>query len=197
MNEAVALWEEVAQNPSHPDQEKAQHNLSIAWEVLQKPEKALQYHRPGFASPPDRLESLKLQTALRKMPASPPNLLPSLPGPLAVLPLENETPDLEAPKQVRKEILQALRQSGYALKSPEEIDSQLQEEGFTDPGQLRALSLRRLGKLLNARWILKGTVEESPSPSMARTRLRISRAALLVKVTASISSAGTPSRTRW
>ncbi|MFA6030720.1 MAG: GNA1162 family protein [Elusimicrobiota bacterium] len=79
---------------------------------------------------------------------------------VAVLPLDNETPDLQAAEQVRKRLAEALKDAGYAPLDIPALDEKLQKAGFTDAGQLKALTPAKLARLVGADLLAGGSVEE-------------------------------------
>jgi hypothetical protein len=79
---------------------------------------------------------------------------------IAVLPMSNETNDLDGPVFVRKKIFEMLTHNGYALVPLEEIDAKLKEQGFTDGGQLNAATPQKIGEWVGADGLLYTTLVE-------------------------------------
>jgi hypothetical protein len=74
-------------------------------------------------------------------------------GPLhkvAVLPMSNETNDLDGPIYVRRLIQEGLAERGADLVPLDVVDAKLKENGFTDGGQLRAAAPADIGQWVGA-----------------------------------------------
>jgi hypothetical protein len=84
-----------------------------------------------------------------------PNLRPST---IAVLPVMNETVDLDAPKVFPKYIKKALLARGYYVADQEVIDKMLKEEGIKEAGQISAIPENVLGESLHVQGLLYTTV---------------------------------------
>jgi len=69
---------------------------------------------------------------------------------IAVLPLSNETNDLDGPVYIRKLIQENLAHRGADLVPLDVVDAKLKENGFTDGGQLRAAQPADIGQWLGA-----------------------------------------------
>lgn len=69
---------------------------------------------------------------------------------VAVLPVSNETTDLDGPPFIRQLIFENLSGRGYDLAPMADIDAKLLEQGFTDGGQLNAASPQKLGEWVAA-----------------------------------------------
>jgi len=82
------------------------------------------------------------------------------PRTVAVLPIANETNDLDAPDMVRSMFIDGLSGRGYYAKPIGEIDSLLRKEGITEGGQLNAISTEELLKLLKVDAVFYGTLLE-------------------------------------
>lgn len=65
---------------------------------------------------------------------------------VALLPIANETNDLDGPIYIRKLLQQKLSESGYDLVPMADVDAKLLEKGFTDGGQLKATTPEKLGE---------------------------------------------------
>jgi hypothetical protein len=79
---------------------------------------------------------------------------------IAVLPISNETNDLDGPALVRQVLYNTLSQRGYQLVPLAEIDAKLKAQGFTDGGQLKAATPQKLGEWIGADGLLYSTLEE-------------------------------------
>jgi hypothetical protein len=71
-------------------------------------------------------------------------------GKVAVLPMDNESNDLDGPVFVRKLMAQALAARGFQILSNDDVDAKLKEQGFTDGGQLRATTPQKIGEWTGA-----------------------------------------------
>ncbi|MGB9698505.1 MAG: GNA1162 family protein [Thermodesulfobacteriota bacterium] len=79
---------------------------------------------------------------------------------IAVLPVQNETPHLQAPEIFRPIVYQKIRQKGYESPALSFIDSKLAEKDIRDAGQIHSLTPQDLGKLLGVDALLYTTVTE-------------------------------------
>jgi hypothetical protein len=79
---------------------------------------------------------------------------------IAVLPMANETNDLDGPRYVRKALFDYLAQSGYTLVPLAEIDEKLKAQGFTDGGQLGAATPQKIGEWVGADGLFYSTLED-------------------------------------
>lgn len=84
----------------------------------------------------------------------------SLPQKVVVLPIQNETVDLDAPEVFRPRVQTAVMSRGYQVPSIDEVDAVLAEQGLTDPGQINAFSSQELGELFQADAVLYTIVTE-------------------------------------
>lgn len=75
------------------------------------------------------------------------------PLPIAVMPVANETTDLDGPPYVRQLVFDALASRGLPLVPNADIDEKLKSQGFTDGGQLGAAEPRQLGEWTGAQGI--------------------------------------------
>jgi hypothetical protein len=80
-------------------------------------------------------------------------------GKVAVLPMTNETNDLDAPGFLRTLLQNGLAGRGFQVLPLTEIDSQLKTQGFTDGGQLRATTPQKIGEWTGADSLLYSTIE--------------------------------------
>lgn len=79
-------------------------------------------------------------------------------GRVAVLPLDNESTDLDGPPFVRRLIREGLIARGCDVVPLEEVDQILKDNGFTDGGQLGAATPQDLGKWLGASHLFYGVL---------------------------------------
>src|ERR1700690_63497 len=80
-------------------------------------------------------------------------------GKVAVLPMDNESNDLDGPTFVRKLMQDNLAARGFRVLPLAEIDAQLKVQGFTDGGQLRATTPQKIGEWTGADTLLYSTLE--------------------------------------
>jgi hypothetical protein len=80
-------------------------------------------------------------------------------GKVAVLPITNESNDLDGPIFVRKLLHGGLAARGFQVLPLDQIDAQLKEQGFTDGGQLRATTPQKIGEWTGADTLLYSTLE--------------------------------------
>jgi hypothetical protein len=78
---------------------------------------------------------------------------------VAVLPMANNTNDLDGPVYVRKLIFEQLSARGYQLIPLDQIDTKLRDNGFTDGGQLKMATPEQIGQWVGADTLLYGTLE--------------------------------------
>ena len=78
---------------------------------------------------------------------------------VALLPISNETTDLDGPPYVRQLIFEHLAAQGYILVPLAEVDDKLKEQGFTDGGQLGAATPQKLGEWIGADTLFYTTLE--------------------------------------
>lgn len=79
---------------------------------------------------------------------------------IAVLPMRNQTNDLEGPGLVRGIVYRQLSARGVDLVPLNDIDAQLKEQGFTDGGQLHAATPQQIGQWTGADTLFYGTLED-------------------------------------
>jgi len=79
---------------------------------------------------------------------------------IAVMPMANETNDLDGPLFVRKLVQEGLALRGAQLVPLEVIDQKLKENGFTDGGQLRAAKPSDIGQWVGADTLMYISLEE-------------------------------------
>ena len=80
-------------------------------------------------------------------------------GKVAVLPIANESNDLDGPIFIRKLILDGLYARGFQVLPMPEIDAQLKTQGFTDGGQLHATTPQKIAEWTGADSLLYCTLE--------------------------------------
>jgi len=79
-------------------------------------------------------------------------------GKVALLPLDNESNDLDGPPFVRNLIFQGLAARGFQVLPLEPLDAALKLQGFTDGGQLRAVTPAKIGEWTGCDTILFSTL---------------------------------------
>jgi hypothetical protein len=78
---------------------------------------------------------------------------------VAVLPMKNDTTDVDGPEVLRKKMVQALERHSYLVKDLKETDQILRDRlGITLGGQLDMTTAQELGKTLGVEGILYGTL---------------------------------------
>jgi hypothetical protein len=78
---------------------------------------------------------------------------------VAVLPLKNETTDVDGPVLLRKRMIEALEDHSYVVKDVKVTDQILRDQmGITLGGQLDLTSARKLGETLGVEGLLYGTL---------------------------------------
>lgn len=82
------------------------------------------------------------------------------PRSIAVLPVQNETVDMDAPKIFRRKLFNVILHRGYVSPSISVIDSKLAEKGIREPGQLGSMAPQEMGEYLNVDAVLYSTVTE-------------------------------------
>jgi len=107
---------------------------------------------------------------------------------MAVLPMVNESNDLDAPFYLRKLLVEGLAARGYQVLPVEPVDSQLKVQGFTDGGQLKATTPQKIGEWTGADTLLYGTIENFDYINVAVYAQR------RVKITAKLIDAKTGER---
>ncbi len=82
------------------------------------------------------------------------------PRSIAILPVLNETVDLDAPQVMLPMIHSAMLNKGYEVIGPEETKILLAKENIHEAGQMFSLTYAELGKLLGAKALLYCTVTD-------------------------------------
>lgn len=168
--DAANLWKE--ESDADPEGYKASGNLSAFYEAEGDIKRALDYHAAFTAKQPKGFRSMLLHDAnleresmlkgllALKETSVPPQKILRASATLAILPLENETNDLDAPIKLRKHLAEQAQKLGMKLVPLDAIDEALKKAGFTDAGQFRSTTVQKLGKNVGADYLLTGSVEE-------------------------------------
>jgi hypothetical protein len=78
---------------------------------------------------------------------------------VAILPLQNDTSDIEAPEFIRKKLSEALKNKQYNVKPTEEVDRLLRDKmGATLGGQLQHVKPQKLKEVLEVEGVVMGTL---------------------------------------
>jgi hypothetical protein len=78
---------------------------------------------------------------------------------VAVLPMKNDTTDVDGPQVLRKKMVQAMEHRSYAVKDTKETDQILRDQlGITLGGQLDLATAQKLGETLGVEGLLYGTL---------------------------------------
>ena len=80
-------------------------------------------------------------------------------GKIAVLPMDNQTNDLDGPALLRKLIYEGLVARGFQVLPTGPVDDQLKINGFTDGGQLRATTPQKIAEWTGADTLVYSTLE--------------------------------------
>ncbi len=80
------------------------------------------------------------------------------PRTVALLPVLNDTNDLDAPKEMRPLIYNALTRRGYLVQSLDETDTLLKSQEIDEAGQIYTMTYRELGDLLKTDALLVSNV---------------------------------------
>jgi hypothetical protein len=79
-------------------------------------------------------------------------------GKIALLPFDNESNDFDGPAFVRNLMYQGLAVRGFQVLPLESVDASLKVQGFTDGGQLRAVTPSKIGEWTGCDTILFSTL---------------------------------------
>ena len=82
------------------------------------------------------------------------------PTSIAVLPVQNETVDMDAPNVFRAKLLSKVMSKGYVSPSSAQTDDKLGEKGIREAGQLGSMTFQEIGEFLNVDALLYSTVTE-------------------------------------
>lgn len=78
---------------------------------------------------------------------------------VAVMPLKNDTTDVDGPNVVRAKMMEALKDRSYIVKDLKETDQILRDQmGITLGGQLEMTTAKKLGETLGVEGVLFGTL---------------------------------------
>jgi len=83
-----------------------------------------------------------------------------MPTSIAVLPVQNETVDMDAPKVFRPWLVDMVTHKGYLSPQAAVIDSKLLERDIREAGQLGSMTPHEIGELLSVDAVLYTTVTE-------------------------------------
>ncbi|MBI4346346.1 MAG: DUF799 family lipoprotein [Elusimicrobia bacterium] len=182
---SAALWAEAA--AANRDDLTAAANASAAYELAGELEKALEWHGRLLDASQGLGGMFRLMMLFGgdgtereamlagRLSQSEPPLAAFGPGAtLAVLPLDNETPDMDADDKVRSAVVSSLRTAGYSPVEPATVDERLKAEGVTMAGHLKALKWDRIGKRVKAEFLVAGAIEEYRKLPQKQVRVRLS-----------------------
>lgn len=97
---------------------------------------------------------------------------------VAVLPMKNDTDDVEGPNVVRKKMIEALAHKSYVVKDVKETDQILRDQmGINLGGQLDLTTPQKLGETLGVEGVLYGTLLDFDETTTGILNLRKVRAA--------------------
>ena len=82
------------------------------------------------------------------------------PRTVAIMPVLNETVDLDAPKVIAPMLYEAMQSKGYQLRSLQEVNALLAGKNIHEAGQMFTLTYQEMGDLLNADALLFCTVTD-------------------------------------
>lgn len=78
---------------------------------------------------------------------------------VAILPLQNDTTDVEAPEVVRRKMVEVFRERLYNVMPEKEVDRLLRDKlGVTLGGQLKSVEAEKVGTVLGVDGVLYGTL---------------------------------------
>jgi len=80
---------------------------------------------------------------------------------VAILPMDNLSLEPEGEKILYEAVYTRLKNKGYSKIDKEHVNKIMLQLGVKTPGQLAGISLKRLGKMLNADAVLFGQVDQS------------------------------------
>ncbi len=89
-----------------------------------------------------------------------PDYQDKMPMSIAVLPVQNETTDMDAGGVFRPRLYSIILSKGYATPAVAGIDSLLAQKGIREAGQLGSMTPLEIGELLNVDALLYATVTE-------------------------------------
>ena len=106
------------------------------------------------------LSSLSLGCGPRVFHTVAPDYVERMPSSIAVLPVKNETVDLDAPEVFRLKLFNKILSKGYRSPPVEEIDSKLERQDIKEAGQLDSMLPEEIGEYMNVDAVLYTTVTE-------------------------------------
>ncbi|MBI5200246.1 MAG: DUF799 family lipoprotein [Elusimicrobia bacterium] len=182
---SASLWAELA--GKEPDQLAAAANASAAYELAGDTKAALAWQGKLLDSAQGiggqfRLLMLQQNDGSEREAAlagklaleEPPFAELSAGSTLAVLPLDNETPDMDADERVRRGVTAAIAAAGYSPIDAAAVDDRLKKDGITMAGHLKALKWSRIGKRVKAEFLVAGAIEEFRMLPRRQVRVRLS-----------------------
>lgn len=96
---------------------------------------------------------------------------------VAVLPMKNDTDDVEGPSVVRKKMIEALEQKSYIVRDVKETDQILRDQmGINLGGQLDLTTPQKLGEALGVDGVLYGTLIDFDETTTGLVNVRKVRA---------------------
>jgi hypothetical protein len=92
---------------------------------------------------------------------------------IAILPMKNDTNDVDGPEVMRKKMAQALEQRSYVVKDLKETDQVLRDRmGITLGGQLSLTTAQKLGQELGVEGVLYGTLMDFNETTLGAINVR-------------------------
>lgn len=92
---------------------------------------------------------------------------------VAVLPMKNDTNDVDGPEVVRKKMVAALENRSYVVKDLKETDQMLRDlMGITLGGQLDLTTAQKLGETLGVEGVLYGTLRDFNETTLGVVNVR-------------------------
>lgn len=159
---AAAIWK----NQAGPEEEVARWNLGLYYERQGRWEEANEsYSRAREAAGKRRDRSTlsgyldELGETLAPRPAAAQESAGWFDRPVAVLPLDNRSNDLNAPELLRRLAWNELREKGYKMLPLDKVSAALREKGVTQGGQLKAVPIPEIARELGGARLLTGTIE--------------------------------------
>jgi hypothetical protein len=92
---------------------------------------------------------------------------------VAILPMTNDTNDVDGPVVMRKKMAQALERRSYVVQDPKETDQILRDRmGITLGGQLSLTTAQKLGEELGVEGVLYGTLMDFDESTLGAINVR-------------------------
>lgn len=92
---------------------------------------------------------------------------------VAILPMKNDTNDVDGPEVMRKKMAQALEQRSYVVKDLKETDKILRDRmGITLGGQLGLTTAQELGRELGVEGVLYGTLMDFDESTLGAVNVK-------------------------